>query len=206
MVRSVLSSFIKLGVFGLLGMGLLDSSVLFLPFGNDLLIVALTAREPDRWWLYAIAATAGSAMGAAVTDLLSRRLGKAGLEKMISPSRLEKVQRKLEKRTFWALALAALMPPPFPFTVFVIGAAALQISQRQVLTAVAAGRFVRFTALSLLAVQFGTQIMKLTKREELQYFVIALAAISIVGSALSIGKWMRSARGGSAPAPATEAA
>lgn len=176
-------------------MGVLDSSILFLPFGNDLLIVALAAREPGRWWLYALAASLGSLLGAAMTDWLSRRLGKAGLERMVDPKRLNSVQQRLKGHTFWALGLAALMPPPFPFTVFLIGAAALQISRWRVLTAIGTGRFVRFVVLALLAVRFGTYISRLSEREEVKYFVLGLAVISIVGSVLSVVKWVGSSRG-----------
>jgi membrane protein YqaA with SNARE-associated domain len=190
LLRSTIRFFLQLGAFGLIGMGVLDSSFLFLPFGNDLLVVALTARNPDRFWLYAIAATAGSLIGCTLTDIVSRRIGEAGLAKMAGEGKLEHVQQRLKKHAFWVLGSAALMPPPFPFTVFLIAASAIQISRWRVLTAVGLGRFVRFVALSLLAVQFGRGILRLSEREEVQYFVVALAVISIAGSALSIAKWV----------------
>jgi membrane protein YqaA with SNARE-associated domain len=183
-----------LGIFGLLGMGVLDSSILFLPFGNDLLVVALTVRKPHLFWLYALFAAAGSLIGCTITDLLSRKVGEAGIEKMMNPQRLKTVRERLKKHTFWVLGVAALMPPPFPFTVFLIAASALQISRWRVLTAIGVARFVRFFVLGLLAVEFGRQIISLSKRDEVQYFVIGLAVISIVGSALSIAKWVQSSR------------
>jgi membrane protein YqaA with SNARE-associated domain len=194
LIRSTIGFFLQLGAFGLIAMGVLDSSFLFLPFGNDLLVVALTARTPDRFWLYAIAATAGSVLGCTLTDLVSRKIGEAGVEKMVGRGKLEQVQQRLKKHTFWVLGSAALMPPPFPFTVFLIAASAIQISRWRVLTAVGFGRFVRFVTLSLLAVQFGRGIIRLSERDEVQYAVIALAVISIAGSALSIAKWVRSSR------------
>ena len=194
MVRSVIRFFLAMGVWGLLGMGALDSSILFLPFGNDLLVVALTARQPDKWWLYAIGAAAGSLIGCTITDFLSRKLGEAGLEKMVDPRRLEAVQQRLKKHAFWVLGMAALMPPPFPFTVFLIAASAIQISRWRVLTAVGVGRLIRFTILSLLAARFGAYILRFSKRDELQYFIIGLAVISIAGSVLSVMKWVRSSR------------
>jgi membrane protein YqaA with SNARE-associated domain len=196
MLRSIIHFFLSMGMWGLLGMGVLDSSILFLPFGNDLLIVALTAKQPARWWLYAIAAAAGSLLGCAITDFLSRKLGEVGLEKMVNSRRLESVQRRLKKHTLWVLGLAALMPPPFPFTIFLIGASALQISRWRVLTAVAAGRLVRFAVLGLLAARFGTWILRVSKRDEFEYFMLSLAVISIVGSIFSVLRWVRSSRSG----------
>ena len=45
MVRHLLAWLLKLGVFGPLLLGIADSSFLFLPFGNDLLVVILVARN-----------------------------------------------------------------------------------------------------------------------------------------------------------------
>ncbi|MDZ4803045.1 MAG: VTT domain-containing protein [Bryobacteraceae bacterium] len=195
MVRSIVNFFLRMGVFGLLGMGVLDSSILFLPFGNDLLVVALTARQPSRFWLYALAAAAGSLAGCAITDWLSRRIGEKGLERLANPKRIEQLKEKLKKHTFWVIGGAALMPPPFPFTLFLIAAPALQISRWRVLLSAGAGRLVRFFVLALLARRYGSQLLEFSKRDELQYFVIGLAIVSIVGSALSVRKWLASRRG-----------
>jgi membrane protein YqaA with SNARE-associated domain len=165
-----------------------------LPLANDLLLVALTARQPNLFWYYAIMATAGSVIGCILTDLVSRRIGEAGIERMANPRRLETVQRRLKTHAWWFLGAAALMPPPFPFTVFLIAAAALQIPRSRVLTAVAAARLVRYFVVSLLAVRFGRYLLKLAERDEVQYFIIVLAGVSIVGSALSLMKWVRSSR------------
>jgi membrane protein YqaA with SNARE-associated domain len=199
LIRSAIRFFLQLGAFGLIAMGVLDSSFLFLPFGNDLLVVALTARNPDKFWLYAMAAAAGSLLGCTLTDFVSRKIGEAGLEKLVGRGKLEQVQQRLKKHTFWALGAAALLPPPFPFTVFLIAASAIQIARWRVLTAVGIGRLVRFVTLGLLAARFGRGILRLSQRDEVQYFVVALAVVSIVGSAVSITKWVRSSRGGRGP-------
>ena len=86
---------------------MLDSSIRFLRFGDDLLVVLLTARTPDGFWLYAVTATTGSLIGCTITDALSRKLGEVGLEKMVRPERLKSVHGHLKKHTFWALGLAA---------------------------------------------------------------------------------------------------
>jgi hypothetical protein len=83
-----------MGAFGLVGLGLLDSSFLFLPLSNDLLLVLLTARKPGLFWYYALMSTLGSKLGATLTDIVSRKIGKTGLEKMINPHRVEKVRKR----------------------------------------------------------------------------------------------------------------
>lgn len=194
LVRQVFGFFSRMGGFGLLGFGILDSSFLFLPLGNDLLLVILTARKPELFWYYALMATAGSLIGCTLTDFLSRKIGEAGIEKIANPQRVKSVRKRLERHAWWFLGGTALLPPPFPFTVFLIAASGLQMPQWRVLTAVGVGRLVRFSILSLLAVHYGRQILRIAKRPEVEYVMIALAAVSIVGSALSIMKWVRSAR------------
>ena len=63
LVRHLIRWLIHLGALGLVVMGILDSSFLFLPLGNDLLMVALTVQKHDRLPLYAAMAAVGSIAG-----------------------------------------------------------------------------------------------------------------------------------------------
>jgi membrane protein YqaA with SNARE-associated domain len=192
--RHAFAFFARLGGFGLIGFGILDSSFLFLPLGNDLLLLVLTARKPVLFWYYALMATIGSLAGCTLTDAISRKLGEAGLDRLVSSRRLTFLQQRIEHHAWWALGTAALLPPPFPFTVFVIAAAALQTPRWKVLGAVGAGRLVRFFALGLLAVLYGRHILRLARRPEVEYFILGLAVVSILGSILSVMKWILSTR------------
>jgi len=81
---------LKSGGPGLLVLGILDSSYLFAPWGNDLLLVALTARHPDlpHMFYYAAMSTAGSVLGCLLIDVTLRPLGAKGLERHLSRRRL----------------------------------------------------------------------------------------------------------------------
>src|ERR1051325_9254680 len=107
-----------MGGFGLVLLGILDSSFLFMPLGNDLLIVALTARRHSLMPVYAALASTGSVLGCLLIDVVFRKGGEGGLEKHLSRKRLDYIQRNVKKSAGWALAVACLMPPPFPFTPF----------------------------------------------------------------------------------------
>src|SRR5258708_38380483 len=138
-VNHLFAVFILLGPFGLLILGFLDSSfLLFLPLGNDLLMVALTARNHRMLPVFAGMATAGSVLGCLLTDWIARKGGEKGLEKIIAGRRLNYVKRKVKDSAGKALALASLMPPPFPFTAFVAGAAAFQYPRKNLLGTIAA--------------------------------------------------------------------
>ena len=96
-----------LGGVGLVIMGVLDSSFLFMPLGNDLLVIALTARHHARMPYYAAMATLGSVAGVFLLDALSRKGGEKGLEGRVSPERLAYIKRKIEKRAGWGIAIAS---------------------------------------------------------------------------------------------------
>lgn len=180
-----------LGGIGLLIMGILDSSFLFMPLGNDLLVIALTARHQERMPYYALMATLGSVAGVFLIDALSRKGGEKGLNGRVPPERLDYIKGKIEKRAGWAIAVASLMPPPFPFTPFIIGAAALQYPRKRLLAIIAATRMVRFSAAGVLAILFGRRIIKMADSPVVQYAIVAIVIISLAGSAFSIYSWVR---------------
>ena len=194
LVRQVFGFFSRMGGFGLVGFGILDSSFLFLPLGNDLLMIVLTARKPELFWYYALMSTLGSLIGTAITDALSRKLGEAGMSKIANPRRVQALRERIENKAWWVLSLSALLPPPFPFTLFVIAASGMQMPRWHVLTAVTIGRLTRFLLLGILAARYGQRILQMADRPEIEYLMIALAVASIVGSALSVTKWVQSAR------------
>jgi membrane protein YqaA with SNARE-associated domain len=184
--------FASLGGVGLLLLGIIDSSfLLFIPLGNDLLLVGLTARTPSHWIYYVIMASAGSVLGCWFTDWVSRKGGEEGLAKRVSKRRLDYVQAKVKQHGGYALALASVMPPPFPFTPFVMVAAALKFPRLRLLGIIAACRVVRFSVESLLAARFGARILKIAETPLVQAIVLGLVVISIAGTAYSLWTWTR---------------
>ena len=183
-----------MGGFGLLTLGVFDSSILFMPFGNDLLMIALTASKHGLLPFYAAMATAGSLLGCLITDVISRKGGEQGLEKRVPRKRLEYVKKKVKKSAGWALALASLLPPPFPFTPFVIAASALQYPRKRLLTVIAVSRFTRFSIEGLLAILFGRRILRLAESPLLHYAITALVVVSVVGSVVSVTSWIKGSK------------
>jgi membrane protein YqaA with SNARE-associated domain len=191
--RSVLAFFRRMGALGLFLLGVCDSSFLFLPFGNDLLLIALVSqgRDPWRWVIYTLAASLGSVVGVTLLDLVVREASKEGAEIFVGSKRLERLKGKIEKRGVWAVFFAALLPPPFPFTAAIAAASALQIARRGMLTAALAGRLVRFTAESLLALYFGRRLLHYLRSDIVEYLIFGLIAVAVVGAFLTVRKWLR---------------
>jgi membrane protein YqaA with SNARE-associated domain len=154
-----------------------------------LLIVALSARLPDHMLYYVCMATAGSVIGCAITDWLSRKGGEQGLEKRVSKRRLAYVQAQVKKHAGAALAFASLMPPPFPFTPFVMVAAALKYPRVRLLGIIAISRFIRFLLEGMLAVRFGRKILSAAETPLIEGIVISIVVISLLGTAWSLYQW-----------------
>jgi membrane protein YqaA with SNARE-associated domain len=196
LARLLYAVFIKLGGPGLLALGVLDSSFLFAPLGNDLLVVALSARGRSipLAVYYAGMSTVGSVLGCMLVDVIFRRAGEKGLEKHLSTSRREYVKRKVGSNMAWTLVLASIMPPPFPFTPFIMAASALQYPLRKMLTVVAAARMVRFTAIGVLACFFGRRILRWADQPAVQIGLVVLTIFCIVGSVISVYGWIARSR------------
>ena len=189
----VLRTFVRMGMPGLFLLSALDSSFLVLPFGNDLLLIALVSsnRESSIWIVYVLVSAAGSLLGVLVIDVLMRKAGEKGLERFVKPKRLERLKQKLENKLGATVFVATILPPPFPFTPVVMTASALQCSRRKLFTAVLVGRIVRYTAESILALYFGRQVISYFNSDMVSYFVYVLVAVAIVLSTFSLLRWLR---------------
>src|SRR5580698_9076787 len=95
LLRSFAIFFFGLGGVGLLLLGVLDSSFLFMPLGNDLLVVALTAAHRERMLYYVFMATVGSVIGVACTHWVSAKGGQKGIEGDHKSRRIEYIEGKV---------------------------------------------------------------------------------------------------------------
>ena len=185
--------FRRLGVLGLFLLSALDSSFLVLPFGNDLMLIALVSshRSALMALVYVLASVAGSVLGVYVVDVLMRKTGEKGLERFVGQQKSERLKSKLKTKGWVTMFIATLLPPPFPFTPVLMTASALQTPRRVLFTAVIAGRLIRFTAEAVLAMYFGRQVMAFLRSPVVEYSIYGLIAIAIVLSVISLVKWLR---------------
>jgi membrane protein YqaA with SNARE-associated domain len=177
------------GALGLFCVGVLDSSFLFVPLGNDFLLLGLSARHHDRVPYYVIAATIGSVCGILLTLWVSKKGGEKLAKK--GGRAVKYVEAQMRKNAGWALTLGSLMPPPFPFTLFVAAAGAVQVPLKKVLPYVAVGRLLRFTIEGILATIYGRWILSLANSPALKITMIVMIVIAIGGSAYSVFSWVR---------------
>jgi membrane protein YqaA with SNARE-associated domain len=184
-IHTIARALFRAGGLGLLTLGTFDSSPMVVPMGNDILVLALSARYHERVLYYVAMATVGSLIGCFATDWISRR-SESGLMKAVPGKYLGYIRRQVEKRAGLTLVVASLMPPPFPFTAFVAAAAAFRYPRIKLLSFIGVGRFVRFAIEAALAIHYGRWIIKQAESPLLDHVMIALIVISIGASVFSI--------------------
>jgi len=190
-IKHVALLFASMGGIGIFWLGILDASLLFFPLGIDLLVVVLAARHHNRWPYYAAMAALGSVVGCFTTDWVGRKGGEEGLAKFVPKRRLRFFQKRVQASSGVALAVAAAAPPGFPFSVVVLVAAALKYPRAKVLGIVGVFRFVRFSAEGLLAVQFGTKILKVVDSPVFEGVMATVIIASLIGSGWAVWSWRR---------------
>lgn len=171
----------------------LDSSmVFFVPFGLDAAVIYLAARDADRAWLYPLTATAGSVAGAAVTYWLGRAGGEKGLERFVPARRLERLRERTRHSGALAIALPALIPPPFPLTPFVLVCGALSVSAWRFFATFGAVRLLRFGAEAALASMYGSGVLAVLQSDAFRRVIVGFVLVAIAGTiASAVLLWRR---------------
>ncbi|HKR61283.1 MAG TPA: VTT domain-containing protein [Pyrinomonadaceae bacterium] len=147
---------ITFGPIGLFLVALLDSSFVPLPSSADALMLLLTTAHP-RWMVfYAAVATAGSAIGCWILYYVSRRAGKRALNRF-SEKKQKRVKNWIDRYDVISVLVASLLPPPFPFKLFVVSAGVFRFSLTRFLIAIVVGRGFRFLLEGYFAIRYGAQ-------------------------------------------------
>ncbi|HEV2883681.1 MAG TPA: VTT domain-containing protein [Pyrinomonadaceae bacterium] len=170
--------FIALGPFGLFSVALLDSTFVPLPSSADALLILLTTANPRWMVLYASIATAGSTIGCVILYYLSKRAGSRALRKF-SPAKQRRVKELIDRYDVLSVLVASLMPPPFPFKLFVISAGVFRFSLPRFTLAIIGGRMFRFLLEGYLAIRYGAQAMQVLAKYY-PWIGLGLAAAIIV--------------------------
>jgi membrane protein YqaA with SNARE-associated domain len=174
-----------LGGIGLVLLGVADNSVVPLTGSMDVLTIWLAARHREPWPYYALMATIGAVIGGYITYSLARKGGKETMERKLSKKRAAQFSKAFARWGFGAVAIPALMPPPFPFLPFLLAAGAMQYSRKKFVGALALGRGVRYTIAAWLGFHYGNHILRFFSH----YYKPAIAVLiglAIIGTVLSV--------------------
>ena len=181
----------RLGGWGLILLGIADNSVIPLTGSMDVLTIWLAARHREPWFYYALMATIGAVIGGYITYILARKGGKEAMNRKLSKRRAAKVAKRFERWGFGAIAIPAILPPPFPFVPFLLAAGAMQYSRAKFLGALVLGRGVRYSIAAYLGMLYGTHILRFFSRYQ-KPAVGILVGLAVVGGILTLIQYFRS--------------
>jgi membrane protein YqaA with SNARE-associated domain len=197
--RSLIGFFLTLGLFGPFLLEAFDSSFFYVPLANELLLFTLIHGEGDAaswmWIVYALMGAAGTVAGVFLLDLVMRRVGAGGVERLVGAKQFGKLKNKVEKNTGRVVFVASMLPPPFPFRFTMMTASALQCARGRMLVSVFAGRAVRFAAEALLILYFGRRFLDFMNSDAFNYLVYLLTLVAVAGSVVTIYRLFGSRRG-----------
>lgn len=176
---------LPLGPWGVFLIALIDAAAFGIPM--DPVVAVFVHTDPRRSVLYVVMGAAGSAIGSLVPYLLGYKGGEAFVVKKVGQARFNRVHGLSEKYGDLALIIPAMMPPGFPFKLFVFSAGVAEMSWPHFLLAVFTGRLLRFSILAGLTIKFGPQVIQLmgdvVKRHG------PLATSIVIGIAMLCGIW-----------------
>ena len=182
--RALLIAFLKpLGFWGVGAVAFLDSSSIPVPM--DLIVAGYAWSDAHRFYLYVLMAAIGSALGGLVPYWIGRAGGEIFLMKRVDRVRFEKMRDRFEKQEFLALMIPSMLPPPTPWKLFVFAAGVFEMRVITFMLAVAVGRALRFTVVSLLAIQYGPQIVHELTELMHQHLIATLVALGVVLAVLA---------------------
>src|SRR5215831_18947415 len=174
---------VSFGPFGLFTIAFLDSVMIPMPGGVDAVLLLLAASRPSWMLIYVAAATVGSTLGCVVLYRISQRAGKRALSRF-SESKQKRVKDLIDRYDVLSVLVASLLPPPFPFKLFVVSAGVFRLNIVRFAIAIAAGRTFRYLLEGYLAAKYGEHA-----KEILAHYYPAIGiGLAITLIAIFVGK------------------
>jgi membrane protein YqaA with SNARE-associated domain len=183
-----------LGAWGVFAIAGIDGMGIPLPGAVDAVLATYVFNKPILAWLYVLVASVGSVLGCLVLYFIGYQGGEVLLRKRMSPAKFERTRQSFEEHRFLALMLPAVLPPPFPFKIFVLSAAVFEMRLPHFMLAIFAGRLVRFGALALLTIKFGPHIVTFIGMCVRHHFGLILLILAVAVGVVFLVRRMRRAR------------
>jgi membrane protein YqaA with SNARE-associated domain len=174
------------GGLGLFTIGFLDSSVLSLPFVNDLLLVRFSIVAPHRMPYYAAMATLGSLAGCIWLYYLAKKGGEV-MYRRYTGQRAARVRDWVLRNKFLSVAVPAILPPPLPFKPFVLAAGVFQVPVRTFAVALLVGRGLRYFLEGFLAVRYGPAAQRYFVENKLELTLIIVGTVLLT---YAVTRWI----------------
>jgi len=145
---------LSFGPFGLLAIAFLDSVLVPIPGGVDAMLLLLAASRPSWVLIYVAAAMIGSTAGCVGLYKISERAGHRALNRF-SEKKQKRVKDLIDRYDMLSVLVASVLPPPFPFKLFVVSAGVFRLNLVRFTIAIAVGRTFRYLLEGYLAARYG---------------------------------------------------
>ena len=175
-----------LGAPGLFLISFLDSSVLTFPVINDLLLIELSIQHPARMPLYAFMAAVGSVLGCVLLYFIARKGGEALFHKKAG-ERANAIRHWVERNGFGGMLVAALLPPPTPFKIFVFAGGVFEVPLASFTSAISLARLIRYFGVGYLALKYGNNALPLLAQHKVE---VAIALVLFVAVSFGLSRWI----------------
>jgi membrane protein YqaA with SNARE-associated domain len=185
-----LPALLKMGIWGIGAVALLDSSTIPVPM-DAVLAVYVWADKP-HFWLYCLLASVGSAIGGLLPYGLGRAGGELFLLNHVDRGRYERMRARFERQEFLAMLIPSMLPPPTPWKAFVFAAGVFEMRVLPFMLAVFCGRMIRWLLLSMLVLKLGPGAVDVVAHHGWRVAVL-IGALALVGFAVW---WWRKRKSG----------
>lgn len=166
------------GLWGMLILCFAEAS--FLPVPPELLYVPVCATHPGKAPLYALLAALATTGGAFLGYVLGKVFGHPLLHRLVSPQRVEKVERLFGRYGVWVVFMAGVAPPPTPFKIFTISSGIFALNTPRFLLAALSGRGLRYLLEAFLIWRGGQEALNILKSKSLWIILLTLLILVAV--------------------------
>ena len=188
---------VALGPLGLFAIAFLDSLAVPMPGGADAVLMLLAGSRPSWMLIYVTVALIGSTIGCVGLYLISRRAGQRALARF-SEKKQKRVKNLIDRYDVLSVLVASLLPPPFPFKLFVVSAGVFRLNLLRFTIAIVVGRAFRYLLEGYLAAEYGEHAKEILAR----YYPAIGIGLAVLIIVVFIGKTLlRPAR---EPEPVTD--
>jgi membrane protein YqaA with SNARE-associated domain len=164
---------------GLFLVAFLDSSVLTFPFVTDALVMEFAIRNPVRMPYYCAMAALGSLAGCIWLYWLAKKGGEAWYHRRGGKG-THKVKRWVLRNAFLSVFVPGILPPPFPFKVFVLAEGVFQVPLRTFVFALLCGRTLRYFIEGVLAIRYGGAVLPFLMTHKLGFVLSVLGVLAVL--------------------------
>jgi uncharacterized membrane protein YdjX (TVP38/TMEM64 family) len=133
-------------------------------------------------------AATGSLLGCVLLYFIARKGGEAYFHRKAG-ERGKVIRHWVERNGFGGILVAALLPPPTPFKIFVFAAGVFEVPLGSFASAIGLARLIRYFAVGYLAVKYGKGALPLLEAHKL---TVALLLVGFVAISYGLSRWILS--------------